>query len=138
MRDEPAGRAWSDAYLVLTQARRDGRNATSPFRGKPDGKMVAWLGSQSVPTPIPPNTAGSTTSKLLTLLENDHHGVRLTRTDYETIACWIDLYVPFGGDYTESNIWTTKELEKYQRYDTKRRQFDIMELDAVKRYLQRK
>ncbi len=138
VRDEPAGRAWSDAYLVLTQARREDNKNNKPFRGKPDGKMVAWLGSQSVPTPIPPNTAGSTTSKLLTLLENDHHGVRLTRADYETIACWIDLYVPFGGDYTESNIWTAKELEKYQRYDTKRRQFDTMELDAVKRYLQRK
>lgn len=135
VRDETAGRAWSDAYLVLTQARRDDGKANKPFRGKPDGTMVAWLGSQSVPTPIPPNTAGSTTSRLLTLLENDHHGVRLTRADYETIACWIDLYVPFGGDYTESNIWTAKEHEKYQHYDTKRRHFDTLELEAVKRYL---
>lgn len=138
VRDEPAGRAWSDAYLVLTQAGRDDRNATRPFRGNPNGKMVAWIGSQSVPTPIPPNTAGSTTSRLLALLENGHHGVRLTAADFETIACWIDLYVPFSGDYTEANIWTTGELEKYHRYDTKRRQFETMELDAVKRYLQGK
>ena len=137
VRDESAGRAWSDAYLVLTQASRDQRKATGPFRGNPGGKLVNWLGSQSVPSPIAPNTAGSTTSRLLTMLENDHHGVRLSRAEYETIACWIDLYVPFGGDYTEANIWTTAEHEKYQRYDTKRRHFDTMEFDAVKRYLQK-
>ncbi|MBN8456316.1 MAG: hypothetical protein J0M04_00525 [Verrucomicrobia bacterium] len=134
--DEFAGRAWSDSYLVLTQSRHDDDKPNAPFRGRPEGKMVAWLGSQSVPTPIPPNTSGSIKSNLLTLLENDHYGVRLTQTDYETIACWIDLYVPYGGDYTESNIWTKAEHEKYRRYDEKRRRFDAMEIEAVKRHLQ--
>lgn len=132
VRDEHAGRAWSDSYLVLTQARRDGEGDKGPFRGKPDGSMVSWLGSQSVPSPIPPGTAGSTTSRLLDLFENNHHEVKLSREEYEKIACWIDLFVPYGGDYTEANIWNEKELEKYRRYEIKRRKFDELELDAFR------
>lgn len=131
VRDEHAGRAWSDSYLVLTQAQRDGsKGDKGPFRGKPDGSMVSWLGSQSVPSPVPPGTAGSTTSRLLDLLENNHHEVKLSREEYEKIACWIDLFVPYGGDYTEANIWNEQELEKYRRYEKKRRKFDQLELDA--------
>jgi hypothetical protein len=124
VRDEPAGRAWSDAYLVLTQAKRDGApGRNGPFRGKPDGRMVRWLGSQSEPGPQPPYASGAAASDLLELLAKGHHGVRLTREDTEKIACWIDLFVPFGGDYTEANIWNEAELAKFRRYEAKRRQF---------------
>lgn len=125
VRDEAAGRAWSDAYLVLTESSRDGKPAANgPFRGKPDGRMVRWLGSQSEPSPQAACVSGSTTSELLKMLSEGHHGVRLTREDMEKIACWIDLFVPFGGDYLEANIWTKAELEKYRRYQAKRQRFD--------------
>ncbi len=133
IRDEAAGREWSDGYLVLTQSKRDARNDNSgPFRGNPDGRIVKWISSQSVPSPIPPRFAGSTQSGLLDLLEKGHYDVRLTREDYEKFACWIDLLVPFCGDYPESNIWTPQEMEKYKRYEEKRRQFDEMEREASK------
>jgi hypothetical protein len=133
IRDEHAGRDWSDAYLVLTQAKRDGRKGdNSPFRGQPDGSIVKWISSQSVPTPLPPKFAGSTRSKLLDLLEHGHYDVALTREDYEKIACWIDLLVPFCGDYTEANAWTPAETDKYNIYQDKRRLMDQLELDAVK------
>lgn len=136
VRDEFAGRDWSDAYLVLTQAARDGKKGeNSPFRGNPDGRMVKWISSQSVPTPLPPKSAGSTQSGLLDLLEKDHHGVRLSRDEYGRIACWIDLLVPFCGDYAEANTWTRAEMEKHNFYQDKRSRMDQQEREAVKAWL---
>ena len=54
-----AGRAWSEAYLALT------------LRGKPH-RVVHWLNVQSVPPMLPPYTAGSASSELMTMLEAGH------------------------------------------------------------------
>jgi hypothetical protein len=131
--DPHAGREWSDAYLVLTNSKRDGRKGgQDAFRGQPDGRIVRWIGSQSVPTPLPPGFAGSTQSGLFKLLEDGHYDVRLSREEYEKLACWIDLLVPFCGDYAEANVWTPEEKEKYLRFDRKRKQMDEMEREAVR------
>ena len=127
--DPKAGRAWSDAYLVLTQARRG--SADAPFRGNPDGRMVRWISSQSVPTPLAPDTSGSRRSPLLDLLRGDHHGVRLSREELEKFACWIDLLVPFCGDYTEANIWSSAEMAKFRHFEDKRKRFDAQEREAI-------
>ncbi|MCX6997221.1 MAG: hypothetical protein NTV49_09065 [Kiritimatiellaeota bacterium] len=130
VRDEAAGRDWCDAYLVLTQSKREGKNG--PFRGQPEGRMVRWISSQSVPSLLPPESAGAIKSGLLELLEKGHYDVRLSREEYEKIACWIDLLVPFCGDYTESNAWNPEEMKKYLRYDKKRKSLDEMDREAVK------
>lgn len=132
VRDEKAGREWSDAYLTLTQASRDGKKgADGPFRGKPEGPWVNWIGSQSVPSPLPPGYAGSTTSSLLKLLDDGHYDVQLRREEYEKLACWIDLLVPYCGDYTEANIWSAEEMRKFRRYETKRRDLEAAELEML-------
>ena len=129
--DESAGREWSDAYLVLTQSARDRKNG--PFRGKPDGDVLRWISSQSVPTPLPPEFSGSTRSPLLKMLDAGHFNVRLSSEEYEKIACWIDLVVPFCGDYSEANVWNSDEKKKYQRYVKKRKRMDAMDDETVKR-----
>jgi hypothetical protein len=123
VRDEPAGRAWSDAYLTLTQAARDDKGKGA-FRGRPDGAMVRWHGSQSVPTPLPPGFSGAVRSPLLEMLDAGHYGVRLTPAEFRALACWIDLFVPYCGDYAEANIWTAGEMEKFRRFEAKRLRFD--------------
>ena len=131
--DERAKRKWSDAYLVLTESKRDGRGDRGAFRGHPDGRLVKWISSQSAPTPQAPFTAGSTQSELLTLLESGHGEVTLSRGEMEKIACWIDLSVPFGGDYLEGNAWSESEMEKYLRYADKRRKFEAIDRESVRR-----
>jgi hypothetical protein len=134
VRDEAAGREWSDAYLVLTQSKRDGKpGSNGPFRGQPEGKVVRWIGTQSVPTPLSPGFAGSTKSGLLELLEKGHYDVRLTRDEYEELACWIDLLVPFCGDYTEANTWNPDEMKKFRRYDEKRQKLDEADRQVLQR-----
>ena len=107
--DETAKRKWSDAYLVLTQAAAD--PPKEPLRGDFQGRLVNWIGAQSVPSLLPPYFAGSARSELLTLLEKGHQGVKLSREELDKLACWIDLLVPYCGDYREANAWTEEEMK---------------------------
>ncbi|MCH7228876.1 hypothetical protein [Haloferula sp. A504] len=130
--DAHSKRRWSDAYLVLTESKRDGKKGDGPFRGNPDGRLVKWISSQSVPTPQPARTAGSTRSALLDLLEAGHGGVELSPAELEKIACWIDLGVPYAGDYLEANAWSPEEMEKYILYADKRRRFEEIDRESVR------
>ncbi len=69
------------------------------------------------------------------LLESGHNGVQLSREELETIACWIDLGVPYCGDYLEANVWSAEELEKYRRFAEKRRRMEEIERRAIEDFL---
>ena len=68
---------------------------------------------------IPPMYGGSTRSKLISMLEKGHHPasepdktrVKLSREELDKLCAWIDLVIPFCGDYFEANAWSDKELE---------------------------
>lgn len=157
--DRTAKRKWSDAYLVLTRAMADpadraGESAPAsttqpstlnpqlsseePFRGDCRGRVVNWIGAQSVPEALPPNFAGAVRSELLTMLEKGHQGVKLSREELDKIACWIDLLVPYCGDYREANAWTEEEMKKHERYAEKRRQMEEVEQQNIDAMLGRK
>ena len=126
--DRLAKRRWSDAYLNLTLAQPANHDwEQGSFVGQSDGRMVNWVGSQSIPAPLPPYAAGSTRSELLPLLAQGHGGVRLSREELEKLACWIDLLVPYSGDYVEANTWTEAELAKYRHYLAKRQRMEATE-----------
>lgn len=114
-----SGRAWSDGYLALTNAVRPG----ATYIGRCD-PLVNWVGAQSVPTLLPPYFAGAARSGLLDMLRAGHSGVQLSREDLEKIACWIDLNVPYCGDYTEANCWTEEQKARYQHFVDKRQRLE--------------
>jgi len=137
--DAIARREWSDSYLILTQALPDERNGRGQaFRGNPAGRWVNWISSQSAPEPLPPYSAGAARSELLPLLEAGHQGVRLARDELDKIACWIDLLVPFCGDYAEANAWTMDELQKFTHFQLKRRQMAELEQENIRQLLDRR
>jgi cytochrome c553 len=120
--DAKAKRKWSDAYLALTSSRPRGRREPSEaFAGWPENDLVNWVHAQSAPPMLPPYSAGAAKSRLITMLEQGHNGVRLTREELDKFACWIDLLVPFCGDYVEANAWSPEEAGRYQHFLEKRR-----------------
>jgi hypothetical protein len=134
--DHAAKRNWSDAYLILTSSLPDQtENGAMAFRGDSEGRIVNWISSQSVPTPLPPYSGGSTRSELLPLLEKGHGGVKLTREELEKIACWIDLVVPYCGDFREANAWTAEEMRKFERYSEKRLRMQEIEKANLREFL---
>ena len=134
--DRTAKRKWSDAYLMLTQAAA--ATPDEPFQGDCKGRVVNWIGAQSVPEPLPPYFAGATRSEFFTMLEAGHKGVKLSREELEKIACWIDLLVPYCGDYREANAWTEAEMRKHERYAEKRRQMEEVDQQNIDAMLGRK
>jgi len=80
---------------------------------------------------LPPYSAGGARSGLLTMLEQGHQGVKLSREELDKIACWIDLLVPYCGNYREANAWTEDEMKKHERYAEKRRQMEEVEQQNI-------
>ena len=129
--DPFAKRHWNEAYLNLTQARpfvRDGK--PHAFQGQMN-EWVDWPGAQSVPSMLPPYTAGAATSRLLTLLEDGHYDVQLDREARDKLACWIDLFVPYCGDYTEAHAWSGDEQALYARFVAKREAMATIERENI-------
>ena len=131
--DPDAKRRYSDAYLALVGVHR--QEAKHPLSGKCDNRLVNWISAQSAVEPLPPNTAGSAHSGLCKLLDQGHKGVQLSREERDKINCWIDLLVPYCGDYFEAGAWTAEETQKYQRYLDKRRRMEALERQNVNDFI---
>jgi len=112
------GRKWSDAYLTLTR------------HGTPN-RVVNWLNSQSIPPMLPPYHVGSAKSDLMTMLKAGHGNVELSREELDKIACWIDLLVPYCGDYMEAHAWPDEYVDQYAYFLEKRRRMENIELDNI-------
>ena len=126
--DDAAKRNWSTAYLSLTHANTRQRNR---FTGDPNHAVVNWIGTQSAPPMLPPYSAGSAKSKLITQLEAGHGKLKLTREEMDKLEAWIDLGVPFCGDYREANAWSKDEVARYDRYLSKRIRLATEEKNAI-------
>ena len=133
--DNQTKRKYSDSYLSLTHASRrtDGNDS---WQGDAHHKEVNWISSLSEPTLLAPYHAGSNTSNLMKRLESGHGGCKLTTPELETIALWIDLGVPFIGDYREANDWSEKEQEYYTYYEKKREEARTAGKENIRQYLQ--
>ncbi len=108
---------WSDAYKALA-----------------DLQLASWINPQSVPTMLPPYHSGAAKSKLIKILEEGHEDVKLSSEEMDKIACWIDLAVPFCGEYTEA--MEEAAVPKYQRYLNKRRQWEAQEAENIKELIE--
>ena len=129
--DLVAKRRWSESYLALTGSKTASvvRGPTC-FIGHP-GDLVRWIDAQSPPTMLPPYFAGAARSRLMKLLQGDHGGAKLSREELAKLACWIDLAVPFCGDFLEANAWTADEKTRYERFQQKRRTMEQIDRSNV-------
>jgi len=130
--EKTSKRKWSQPYLALTQARPEGRPNQPYYQGNQDGELVNWISNMSVPTMLPPYYKGAAKSKLIAILEQEHEDVKLSPEEMEKIACWIDLLVPYCGDYMEANAWTQEELAKYDHFLKKRERMEEIERKNIK------
>ncbi len=140
--DAKAGEKKAFSLLSDVSKPRDGRNYSDSYinltlGGKPDA-VVNWLNVQSIPPMLPPYFAGSTKSKLMTMLREGHNKVQLSREELDKIACWLDLLVPYCGDYMEANAWDQRGQEKYLHFQKKRDDMEAIERENIQSMLQNK
>ena len=97
----------------------------APFEQRAAGRkthVVNWIGIQESPQMLKPYNAGAFSSSLCTMFNepDPHNGVKLTQKEKDLIAAWIDLLVPFCGDYTEFANWKENEQELNEYFTAKR------------------
>ncbi len=109
-------RVFTQSYLNLTQY------------GNHQNKYINWLGIQEGPSLIPPYFAGAALSPMIKMLRSggdaNHKEVHLPEKDLQKIALWIDLLVPYCGDYCESQDWNPNEKAIYAYYDMKQKEMN--------------
>jgi hypothetical protein len=135
--DPTAKRRWSASYLALTHARPDRKDPPAAWRGDADHAMVNWISAQSIPPMLPPYSTGSARSRLIELLDAGHEGVELSREERDKLRAWIDLCVPYCGDYREAHAWNPAEVEKYDHFEAKRDRLAAEERANIEAMLQR-
>ena len=69
--------------------------------------------------------------KLIAIHEKGHKEVKLSREEMDRLCAWIDLVVPFCGDYVEANAWNEGELRTAHERLELRRQMDEIERRCV-------
>ena len=125
--DDDHKRNFTQSYLALTN--------NGKVKG---GKWVQFLEVRSRSEMLPPYHTGSSKSNLMKYLEPSHYNVKVTDVEKRTIACWIDLLIPFCGSYTDANAWTEEEQAEYMYYVVKRRFFAQQDLETVKKLTDKK
>ncbi len=127
--DPTAMRYWSDSYLALTRAGHP-EQWKETLQGQPN-RLVSWITAQSTPPIQPPLSAGAVRSGLYDMLAQGHAGVELTCEELDKIACWIDLGVPYCGNYREANAWSPEAQAEYAYYQQKRDRMTAIEQDNI-------
>ena len=116
IKNPQAKRFFNDAYYNLLQPRMSwGGPSYADFKNP----LLNWPGAQSVPTLLPPYFRGSAKSGIMDMLRSGHGKTRLSREEIDKFAAWIDLYVPYAGDYYEDNAWSEAEMNFYKYYEEK-------------------
>lgn len=131
--DTHAKRFFARSYLNLTHAHN--REGHEPWRGNPGHPEVNWINALSEPTRLAPYSAGAATSNLIKRLQKGHGGTNVSGEEIRTVAMWLDLLVPYVGDYREANNWTDEEKAFYDYYDEKREKAREEDRENVRRYV---
>jgi hypothetical protein len=82
---------------------------------------------------LPPYHAGAAKSKLVKILEDGHYGIELTAEEMDRIVTWIDLLVPYCGDYREG--LEGEALDKYEHFLSKRKRWHAEEVKNIEAYV---
>lgn len=123
-------RHFSESYMNLTN-----------FGDRDNARYVHWLDVQSGPPMLPPYTAGAFKSPLVQLFRNperdaNHKDVKLSDLESRILALWIDLLVPFCGDYREEGDWTPQEHAEYAYYEMKKEEMNKLVQANVKQKIE--
>jgi len=124
------GRKWSDGYLGLVRPRPAQPRGEKPL-GDEKGDWVNPPNPSGEEAVEAPYKRGAARSRLTGLLCANHKGVILSREEHDTFACWIDLGVPFCGDYREANAWSAAEAKGYDEALAKRERLANLERKSV-------
>ena len=117
--DLESKRNFAISYIQLTHT-KPRTEKEQMLTGNPFHSEVNWIDAMSEPTMLKPYHAGAATSNIIRRMESGHGGTKVSDAEIRRVSMWIDLLVPFVGDFREHNIWTAEDHAYYDYYDNKR------------------
>jgi hypothetical protein len=138
--DPQAKRNWARSFLTLTQAPVIQNEKGQWVRGDKDlnwgqpNEIVQWLTRYETLELKPPYRAGAVKSRLVTMLRSGHAGVKMSPEELDKVCAWIDLNIPYCGDYDEANVWNDQEKGLFANRMAERQRNEAIErrhIDAM-------
>ena len=124
-------RKWSFGYINLSRSVKRGNT----YHGVPDNPVLNWMSAQSGPEIQPIYHRGSAKSKLFDMLESNHGKCKLTSDEMARLRAWVDLCVPFCGDYMEAHSWNEHQVRHYVELVNRRNMFEAEEKKAIAAFI---
>jgi len=106
-------KVWSEAYTNLANR-----------------KYCNWIDPQSPPSMLPPYHAGAVKSPIIAMLRKGHNKVKLSKEELDKMICWIDLAIPYTGNYTEG--MSRHDIAQYNRWLAVQKKFAKQEKESRK------
>ena len=123
------------SYLTLLKADEPREGPGTPLvPGRPN-KWVDYYTRLLTVAQVPPYYAGSANSGLLKILRKGHNDVKLSRAELDTIAAWMDLNVPFIGEYDAMNIWNDEQKKYFDEKMELRRRMEAIEQENIQEFI---
>lgn len=123
-------RVWLKSYRTLT-----GWPLPSK-RYHTGNEIVNWIGRLGAITLHPPYEAGAAKSKMISMMEDGHgNRVKLTREELDKLSAWIDLNVPYCGDYAESNAWSDSMKRDYDNRMRLRAENEVIDRRNIEEFI---
>jgi formylglycine-generating enzyme required for sulfatase activity len=79
-------------------------------------RYVRRPGAESDYHLLPPLEYHADTSELIQMLKKGHHGVKLDADAWDRLVTWIDLNVPYHGNWSEYNTGHPGAIERRREY----------------------
>jgi len=122
--DPDSKKKWALSYYNLTKARPGAHpeqyelwgeiwSRFGPAKADEPNQYIDWWTRFELMKPYPAYRSGSLKSRLIKILDSGHHGVKLPQKAMDGLCAWIDLNIPYCGDYDEGNTWNPEETEYY-------------------------
>lgn len=133
--DHESKRFYNDSYINLTHTKPE-LDRVWTITANPFHPEVNWIDAMSEPTILKPYHAGSAKSNIIKRMKSGHGGVKPSESEIRRVAMWIDLLVPFVGDYREANNWSKEDHAYYDYYDQKRESMREMERENIRQLVE--
>ena len=127
-------RKFYQSYLTLLKVERRGKSDRRLSPGTPNEWVSYWTRLLTVELTAP-YYAGSAKSKLITLLKTGHGKTKLTADEINTVSAWIDLNVPFIGEYDEMNDWNAADISLFGKKMAERRRNEAIDTKNIADYI---
>jgi hypothetical protein len=127
-------RRFYQSYLTLLQVKPCKEDSKKLDPGRPN-EWVDYYTRLLTVEPIPPYYAGAAKSGLLQMLRKGHQKVQLSTEELNKISAWIDLNVPFIGEYDEMNNWDAVALKNYASRIQHRQNEENRDAENIRQYI---